>query len=275
MTTENTADTTLDTTGAENDAAANKIVSTPGNENVSPEAKAAAAAAAKAEQERQAAAAAAAAEAAKKAEQDKAQGAEVRYEYNPTGDPGLDVALAFIGNLGFSAENEAVQAATRGDFGPIKAAMEVLGSKAAGHEKYLALAQAAFEARTKAKKEQTERDEQAVYQAVGGKEAWDAIAAFTKANADEGEKKAIQAALAAGGLQAQSMALLLQRAYRKANPTTPNLAKAEASGAGGGGAKKMTTAEYAAAVRKIAANTRGPIDNNPEYLALRKQFATQ
>lgn len=274
----------FDATGAADDAAAQAIISRAtqdGKSNVEAKKSDAEVAAelAKQESERQAAAAA---EAAKKQAEDaakkqatEAQDTGVRYEYNPTGDVGLDMALEFVGNLGFSAESGAVQAASKGDFGPIKAALEVLGDKAKGYEKYLALAQTAFESRNKAAAAQAAKDEQAVYTAVGGKEAWDAIAQHARDNADEGEKVAIQAALKAGGMQAQAMAVLLKQAYDRVHPKTPSMVKQEASGAKGGSGGPMTPAEYAAAVRKIAAETRGPIDNNPKYLALREQYARQ
>lgn len=199
----------------------------------------------------------------------------VQYQYNPTGDAGLDIALEFIGKLGFAADNPAVAAATTGDFTKIEAALQSLGDKAKGYERYLALAKAAFESRIKAAKAKAEADEQTVYKAVGGKEEWDKIAAFTKANADDAEKAQIEAALKAGGIQAAAMARLLQSAYQRANPTTPRVVREGASATPTSGGGRITPQEYAAKVREIRNKTRGPIDNNPEYLALRAQFAKQ
>lgn len=286
------ANDAFDSNGAADDAAAlaivskaaaqaGKVVETPEGAKT-PEQK----------QEAEEAAALAAAEAAKKAAEaaeaqkkqeeearkqiKEAQDSGVRYEYNETGDVGLDMALAFVGNLGFSAESTAIQSAQKGDFAPLKAALEVLGDKAKGWEKYMTLAEQALTKRQEAAKAKADADEQAVYTAVGGKEAWDAIAEHARQNADEGEKKAIQAAMAAGGMQAQGMAVLLKQAYDRAHPKTPAMVKKEASGGSGGGSgEKMTPAQYAAEVRKIASATRGPIDNNPKYLALREQYARQ
>lgn len=203
--------------------------------------------------------------------------AEVTYEYSPTGDAGLDLALEFVGKLGIPAEHTAMQQAITGDFTALKATMETLGPKAKGWERYLALAETSFASRTKAAAEKTAQDEAAVYKAVGGKEVWDKIAAYTKANADDGEKAHIQAALKAGGLQAQSMALLLQKAYERGNPSTPRVARQEAAPAASGtnGAEKLSLADYHAKVRAIRGKSRGPLDSNPEYLALRRQFANQ
>lgn len=257
----------------------------PANEG-NPDPAAAAAAAAKAAEEAKAKAdaeaaakAVADAKAAEEAKQQikEAQDAGNRYEYNPTGDPGLDMALEFVGNLGFSAESTAIQAAQKGDFGPLKAALEVLGDKAKGWERHLALAQQSLERRIEAGKAKAEADEKAVYLAVGGKDEWEKIAQHARDNADDGEKAAIQAAMKAGGMQAQGMAVLLKQAYDKAHPKTPSVVRKDASGAPGGGSGQgpMTPAQYAAEVRKIAATTRGPIDNNPKYLALREQYARQ
>lgn len=195
------------------------------------------------------------------------------YQYNPTGDAGLDIALEFIGGLGFSADHAAVKAATTGDFKAITLAMEKLGDKAKGFERYLKLAEAAFAANTKAREAKVKATEEAVYVAVGGKDEWDKIAAFTKTHADANEKAQIEAALAAGGMQAQSIALLLKQAYNKANPRTPSVVREGASGAAAKPGGAMTPQDYADKVRAIRAKTKGPIDNNPEYLALREQFA--
>jgi len=243
---------------------------------VTPEAQAAAAEAARAQAADVAAAeiarageAAAAAAAAAAAKADET----VQYEYSPTGDPGLDVALGFIGRLGLSAETDEVQSAMRGDFAPIKAKLAAMGSKAKGFESHVALAEAAFTARTNAAKAKVARDEEAVYLAVGGKEMWDKVAAYAKANADEGEKAHIEAAMKAGGMQAQGVATLLLKAYQRAHPSTPRIAKEGASGAGGVSSGNMTAREYAAKVKELRGKISGPMDTNPAYLALRQQFA--
>lgn len=200
---------------------------------------------------------------------------EVVYEYTKTGDAGLDIALEFVGKRGIPAEHAAMQAAVSGDFTALEATLQTLGDKAKGYEPYLALAKTAFENRTKAAAAHTAASEAAVYQAVGGKDTWDKIAAHTKANADEGERVHIEAAMKAGGLQAQSMALLLKQAWERGNPKTPGVARNEASGAGGVPTGKMSISEYQAKVRAIRGKSQGPIDSNPEYLALRKAFAQQ
>lgn len=251
-------------------AEAGKTVDSPGDAAAKAAADKAAADAAAAKAAKDKADADAAADAARKAAE---AGEQVRYEYSPTGDVGLDVALSFIGNLGFPAEHAAVQAATKGDFGPMEAAMKALGDRAAGYEKYLALAKTAYDTRTAAAKAKVDADEKAVYAAVGGKEVWDQVAAYTKANADEAEKVQIEAAMKAGGLQAQSMAVLLLKAYRQAHPQTPGLVKSGASGASSPAGNTLSAVQYAEEVRKLRGKIRGPIDNHPDYLALRQKFA--
>jgi len=66
-------------------------------------------------------------------------------QYNKTGDPGLDMALSFIGKLGIGPDHPAIVAARQGDFAFIKAELAGRGDKAQGWEQYLSLAEKAFE----------------------------------------------------------------------------------------------------------------------------------
>lgn len=194
-------------------------------------------------------------------------------QYDPTGDPGLDVALDFVGARGFAPEHPAMLAATKGDFGPLKEALKALGDKAKGWEKHVALAEKSH-ADEKAKgATKVAADQEAINKVVGGQEEWNKIADWARTNGEPAEKAQINAALKAGGIAAKAMAAYLQANYLKSPGTTVKPAAVVQPGvvptvtATG----PMTAAEYATQTQALRAKMGYKFESSPEYQALQQR----
>lgn len=177
------------------------------------------------------------------------------YEYEPIpDDPGLTMALQFVGKLGLTPESPELQAAMKGDFNFIKAKLASMGAKAQGFEHYIALAEKSFSNHVTAHSAKVAAAETAIHAAVGGPDQWQTIQAWASANADDGEKEQINAMLNAGGFQARAAAVLLHSMHSNAVGTVVNPANAApgaaSSGAPASGAP-LTAAEYANEVSKL------------------------
>lgn len=186
----------------------------------------------------------------------KAPDAGVTVEYAPTGDSSLDLALAFVGERGFGPDRPEMKAASAGDFGPLEASLKALGDKAKGFERYLKAAKSSYEARGQATKAAAEKTQALVVETVGGAQAWNAIHAWVMANADDAERKQINAAWAAGGLAAKAMAKSLAEGYRSSGASTlpPKAAvKADAERGQAGPGDALTPAQYKAEIARITA----------------------
>ena len=177
------------------------------------------------------------------------------YEYAEIpDDPGLTMALKFVGKLGLTPESPELKAAMEGDFNFIKAKLASMGAKAQGFEHYIALAEKSFANHVTAHSAKVAAAETAIHAAVGGPEQWQAIQSWASANADDGEKEQINAMLNAGGFQARAAAALLHSMHSNAVGTVVNPANA-APGAASSGApvsgSPLTAAEYANEVSKL------------------------
>lgn len=182
---------------------------------------------------------------------------DVTYDYAPTGDVGLDLALNFIGGLGFGPDHPAIKAATTGDFTKVEEQMKKLGDKAKGHERFLQAAKESYERRAVATKTLEDTTAKAVHAAVGGIENWNAIQAFAAANADPAEKAQINAAFKAGGVAAVSVAKELL-GYWKAS----------------GESKVAPKAVLKDGAEKVVSTTSGPLDQRgfvDEFKALERK----
>lgn len=196
------------------------------------------------------------------------------YEYNEVpDDPGLNMALKFIGGQGLGLEHPAVQAAIKGDFSFLRAELATRGDKARGYEEYLKLAEKSY---AKHVNDQTAREAEAaqlIHQTVGGEENWKTIQEWAKANAEDGERKAINAMLNAGGFQARAAATLLQTLYAGAQGTVVEPASAVRNGVPANGASAAQAAlspadfqtQFAALVAKVGVTAAG---KSPEYRQL-------
>lgn len=177
------------------------------------------------------------------------------YEYEPIpDDPGLTMALQFVGKLGLTPDSPELKAAMEGDFNFIKAKLASMGAKAQGFEHYIALAEKSFANHVTAHGAKVAAAETAIHAAVGGPEQWQTIQAWASANADDGEKEQINAMLNAGGFQARAAAAMLHSMHSNAVGTVVNPANA-APGAASSGApasgSPLTAAEYANEVSKL------------------------
>ena len=194
---------------------------------------------------------------------------EVVYEYVPTGDPGLDLALTYVGGLGFGPDNPAIKAAESGDFGPLESALKALGAKAQGYDKYLAAAKASYEAAAARNKAREEAAEKAIYEAAGGKEAWSAIHAWVSQEASPEQKQQIETAFRAGELPAAAMARQLADLYRQSGKSklppkavaSPTAGAAPSAASGGA----LSPAEYKAEIRKLEAKYGYRLQETKEY----------
>ena len=194
------------------------------------------------------------------------------FAYKETGDPGLDVALGFLGGLGFAPSHPAIVDAIDGKFDKLEAHLGALGDKAKGWERMVALAKDAY-TRTSTQAEQTQREvTEACHAVVGGPEQWNEIKQWAGTNAEPAEKDAINGMLSAGPVQARAAALLLADAYGAANGTTvspkdPVAFNATTAAPSAGGA--LSPAAYAQAVRELRATLGGrDLDTHPDYQKL-------
>jgi hypothetical protein len=194
--------------------------------------------------------------------------------YEPTGDPGLDIALEFVGKLGYRTDSPAMQAAMNGDYTLIEAELAALGPKAAGWERHVALAKAADERAARAAADTKVATDNACEKAVGGKEQWAAIQTWAVANASAEEKAAINAMFDLGPIAARMAAIAMSQAYRSAPGTviTPKDPLRDVAGsvpATGALSKR----EYTQAVQQLRQSMGRKFETSQEYADLRARHA--
>lgn len=195
--------------------------------------------------------------------------------YEATGDVGLDLALEFFGGLGLAFESPEMQEAGKGNFSYLEAKIAALGDKAAGGEKYLALAKSAYERLQSTDVAAYEARRQVAFDAVGGEETWNQITEFVTANADPQELTDVKAALKQGGIVAQAMAKLLHERFLSASGTTVTPASAtrqQATTPQGGAplSRESYLTELEAIVQKVGSMN---VNDSPQYKALRAKYA--
>ncbi len=195
--------------------------------------------------------------------------------YDATGDPGLDIALEFVGARGFGPEHPAIVAAEAGDFGPLKLALAALGDKAKGWERHLALAERSNTERVDKAKAEVAANQEAIDKVVGGNENWQKIAEWARGNAEPAEKTAINAALKAGGIAAKAMAAYLDQCHQKAAGTVKEPAAAVLPGVkpspAGEGGGPLTARGYADAVQALRSKLGYNFEGSQEYVALQQR----
>lgn len=199
--------------------------------------------------------------------------ADAPFEYAEVeDDPGLTMALKFVGNLGITPDHPAMAAALQGDFGLLSAHLAALGPKATGHEAILNLAKQSWERHVANETSAREATREAVFSVVGGEEQWTAIKTWADANADPAEQEAINGMFKAGGLQAKMAAEFLRNRYSEStgavvepkSAVSPAQAAAPASNGGA-----ISPAEFQAELTKLTRQygARG-VQSSPEYKAL-------
>lgn len=197
--------------------------------------------------------------------------------YEATGDAALDVALTFIGSLGFAGDNPAVIAAANGDFSLLEAQLAVLGDKAAGWQQMVALAKDAYSRSEANIKDQVAKSDAAILAVVQTPENWAAIKTWAAANADPAEKTAINQMIDAGPVQARAAALLLLTGYQKATGTIVNPAQAVNGNASGAAAAatntRLSAREYSEKVADLHRKLGSRMEGSQEYADLRRRLA--
>lgn len=191
-------------------------------------------------------------------------------QYNPTGDTGLDLALQFVGALGFGPSHPAIDAATKGDFSKLETVLKGMGDKAEGYERYLGVAKDSYDRAQGKVKETQKASETAVLSAVGGASNWNQIQKWAAANAEPDEARQINAALNAGPLAAAAIAAQLAQAYKASGQSTikPNTGLAEGASGGTGGGNALSPTEYKAELAKLQAKIGYKVGSSAEYAEL-------
>lgn len=198
--------------------------------------------------------------------------------YDTTGDPGMDMALSFVGKLGLKPDHPAMKKASEGDFSFIKAHLATLGDTAKGWEQHIALAEQAYGNQVKTQQALTNSIVASVHREAGGSEQWAAIEAWAKQNADPDEKEYINKMLADNPVSAQGAVIILKRAYEKATGTVvnpPNPLKGatpSADAATPDESSPLSRKEYAKKVIELNRRKPGAVDRkDPEYLQLQQR----
>ncbi len=195
-------------------------------------------------------------------------------QYEETGDPGLDLALAFVGGLGIGVDHPAMKAAMQGDYTLMEAHLASLGDKAAGWEKHVALAKAADERAKAARDERDAAVTSAAVQAAGGEDAWKAIQEWSVANADPDEKAAINKMFDDGPISARIAVMAMRVAYSEAQGTIVNPANPLRNMAGGNPSANgaLSPREYASEVQALRNRLGREFETSQEYAALRARL---
>lgn len=203
--------------------------------------------------------------------------------YDTTSDPGLDLALDFVGKNGIAPEHPAMVAAMKGDFSLLEALFATsTNPQAKGWERVLPVAKEAYTRATQAAASKASTVTGAVYAVFDADPTkaageWAKVQAWAAANADPEEKAQINAALKAGPLQAQAVARLLKSTYEQSANATIEPARASTAQAGrpdvttdtGPMSKREFYDASQALVRKYG---EGGIQSNPEYQALANRY---
>ena len=198
--------------------------------------------------------------------------------YAPSGNPALDVALEFIGNLGFGPDSAAMKAAEQGDFAVLEAQLAMLGDKAKGFERFIAIGKQAYAAGKAETDARRAADIAKIHEAAGGKEEWLKIQAWAGQAATAAEKAEVNAALAQGGLVAKATVNYLKAQFASATTAAdavPPQARVARPGAASGqpASSALSPSDYAAAVEKLARRVGDGMAGHPEYATLRARRA--
>lgn len=192
------------------------------------------------------------------------------FQYEPTGDAGLDYALDFIGKLGYSDAHPAVRAAITGDFSLIRAELSTRGVQ--GADAVVKLAEDAHARFAAKESEQAQVLQSYAHEAAGGEQNWEVVRAWASKEATPAEKADVNAALAKGGMVAKAMIRELVHLYKQGN-TLPQDGKAVSKTAGtpASNATPLTAQAYAQAVDELYRKLGPGAANSPEYAQLQKQ----
>lgn len=196
-------------------------------------------------------------------------------EYEETGDPALDVALGFLGTLGFAGSSDAMVRAAKGDFALLEAQLATMGTQAQGWERMVALAKSAHATSETTRTANVAATDKAIMSVVGDKASWDNIVKWAATNADPAEKAEINKMIDGGPIQARAAATLLLTAYKSANGTTITPASATRNAAGAvpdSGRGPLNAQDYNTAVRALSAKLGNRMETSQEYADLQRRL---
>lgn len=190
-------------------------------------------------------------------------------EYEPTGDPALDLTLNWLAGIGIGPEDAALVNAQKGDFALLEAKLSLMGPKAKGWETYLALGKKSYEGAQVAAKAKVEATKADIIKVVGSDEEWGKVRAWAATQVTDAERTAVTDTLRGGGLQAKAMAAYLHGLYKQANPAAPRDPVRPDAGRGSPAVNQpMTARAYADAVQALRNKTGRDPQGTPEYDAL-------
>jgi hypothetical protein len=201
---------------------------------------------------------------------------QVKTEFvlTPSGDPATDLAFKFLASNGVTPGTAAWDAAQKGDFAVVKAALAEKGVQ--GGAEYVAILEDRASKAVESAKAKQALVQTAVHTAVGGQEAWNTIKAWVADNADDDELAAVNAALKGSPFMAKIMAEGLKLRYERATGTgdSPGVGHARftempASRAPAQAPKALSAAEYQAEAAKLRQTLGFRFDTSPEFAALR------
>lgn len=180
------------------------------------------------------------------------------FTYDPSGDASLDIALGFIGKLGYSNAHPAVQAAMAGDWSVIKAELAVKGVQ--GGAEMLEIAQQGSKRLIEAAATRDKETREYAEKLCQGAENFKAVTTWAKANLPQADKDWFNASVSQGGIAAQAAIDKLTQSYLSANkfdktPANPVSGNAASATPGFGDSGPITRAQYTeglAALRQAA-----------------------
>lgn len=199
------------------------------------------------------------------------------YEYEATGDPGLDYALAFIGSHGYGENHPAVLEAKKGNFDLIAA--ELAQKDIKGYDAVVRLAKDAF-ARKQA---ETQKAEKVLLdyasKTAGGEQNWKTVQSWASKNLTPASKAQVNAALDQGGLVAEAMIDRLVNMVRAKvtlakQPGNPVSASASASGSPSSDGGPLDSLGFKQGLAQLRALAKGrPVETSDQYKALQARRA--
>lgn len=199
--------------------------------------------------------------------QDVPDGAVI-VEYAPTGDAGLDLALQFVGELGFGPERADMKAAMAGDFSLLEKSLKELGPVAKGFERSIAVAKDSYKRIIDGRKAKEEAVMSAITAAAGGVEQWNAIHEWVAVEATDAQKADITAAFKAGAFAAGAMARQLAEMYKASGKSTvapKSAVKETASSVPDVTGGAMTAQQYKEEIRRLETKYGYRLQDTDEY----------
>jgi len=190
-------------------------------------------------------------------------------EYEPTGDPALDLTLNWLAGIGIGPEDAALVNAQKGDFALLEAKLSLMGPKAKGWETYLALGKRSYETAQVAAKAKVEATKADIVKVVGSDEEWGKVRAWAATQVSDAERDVVSNTLRGGGLQAKAMAAYLHSLYKQANPAAPREPIKQDAGRGSPAVgTPMTARAYSDAIQALRNKLGRDPMGTPEYDAI-------